>query len=155
MQWQAWIWCFSVYRFLSAWHFAFDSDNDGFSYSISMAKWNLSLSLSHEYHHPDHEWERWKQIVMSSFCRGANYLVMEMIFCVGLSSSSWKSIPNAQFPCDEHPMSRMRDEHPVSTGKLLIRYALGIRLAHERLCANAHLFCSRLTPALTGTSAKH
>jgi hypothetical protein len=30
------------------------------------------------------EWERRKLIVMSSFCRGASYLVMEMIFCVDL-----------------------------------------------------------------------
>jgi hypothetical protein len=30
-------------------------------------------------------------------------------------------------------MSRMRDEHPVRTGKLLIWYALGIRLTHARM----------------------
>jgi hypothetical protein len=27
-----------------------------------------------------------------------------------------KSIPNVQFPCDEHPVSRMRDEHPCELG---------------------------------------
>jgi hypothetical protein len=79
-----------VGRLLSSCLFAFDSDDDGFSCSNTVAKLNLSLSQSHEYH-PDHEWERWKQIVVSSFCRGANYLVMEMIFCVCLSSSSFTS----------------------------------------------------------------
>jgi hypothetical protein len=37
-------------------------------------------------------------------------------------------------------MSRMRDEHPVRTGKLLIWYALGIRLAHARMSAHEHSF---------------
>jgi hypothetical protein len=47
-------------------------------------------------------------------------------------------MPNVQFPCDEHPMNRMRDEHPVR--KLLIWYALGIRLAHEQ-SVNLHSCC--------------
>jgi fructoselysine-6-P-deglycase FrlB-like protein len=40
----------------------------------------------------------------------------------------------------------MRDEHPVSTGKLLIWYALGIRLAHARMSAHEHCFHGPLTP---------
>jgi hypothetical protein len=88
MQWQASKRRKFGRRLLSSCQFAFDSDDERFACSKTMEISNLSLSLSHEYHHPDHEWERWKQIVMSSFCRGANYLVTEMNFCVGLSSSS-------------------------------------------------------------------
>jgi hypothetical protein len=100
-----------VGRLLSSCLFAFDSDDDGFSCSNTVAKWNLSLSQSHEYHHPDHEWERWKQIVASSFCRGANYLVMEMNFCVGLSSS-WKK---AYLMCNFLVMSTQWAECAMST----------------------------------------
>jgi hypothetical protein len=88
MQWQASKRRKFGRRLLSSCQFAFDWENDGLACSKTMEISNLSLSVCNEYHHPDHEWERWKQIVMSSFCRGANYLVMEMIFCVGLSSSS-------------------------------------------------------------------
>jgi hypothetical protein len=52
-------------------------------------------------------------------------------------------------------MSGMHDEHPVRTGKLLIWYALGIRLTHVRSCAHAHLFCNPLISALSRRVSTH
>jgi hypothetical protein len=73
---------------LSCW-FAFNCDNNGFSCRKTVAKWNLSLSLSQEYIHPDSlqtcKGERRTHIVTSIVCRGANYLAIEMKFCVPLS----------------------------------------------------------------------
>jgi hypothetical protein len=64
---------------------SFDCDNDGCSCRKIMVKWNLPLSQSNEYHHPDSNGKERSKLWRQLCCREANYLAIEMKFCVSLS----------------------------------------------------------------------